>query len=608
MCVTLGKGAAPDKIGRKSATLWRLHNRGIAVPDGFIVPAGSDPDDGQLWEAVLALVERSGCTSLAVRSSGDSEDGNELSLAGLFESVLEVALDLSAVRNAIERCRTSGRSDRARAVMGGEARQAVLIQEMVQPTWSGLLFTRDPRKEHTAPMIELVRGHLRSLVDGAEPDLRASLDPKGRADIKSIIGYDNLIEIEAVGRAAENALGGPADIEWAATEKGVVLLQARPITGLASSTNPSVEQGIELVPVTRAHAERMPQAVKQHDKVGLRLLADELQIPISRGALALCLSPRDFQVAELAGALGGWGEIIAVMLKPFTWQGRILRHIFTGETALEGLQRFLSELDSFQGWFAFLLKELQPTARTGIAVRLPDGRVRAEIIVGHFASKGIADATSYLLTPEGKPISVRRGRQTSTAVINRGRVQKIPIEASAELSTGEMRQLCEIMRRLSAHHPEASIEVGYTPEGELFLIDLYESPFMAPPSSEHEVICEGRLIGRVRWMDLDENAVEASIERHIHNTRPDTYSKPDEPEILLVHRPYHLLDQLVYSAAPGLLGMVFEEGSLLCHLAVVMREKGVPGLLLPGARSRVKNGDRALLDTRPGSRPRLMKL
>ncbi len=54
--------------------------------------------------------------------------------------------------------------------------------------------------------------------------------------------------------------------------------------------------------------------------------------------------------------------------------------------------------------------------------------------------------------------------------------------------------------------------------------------------------------------------------------------------------------------------MVFEEGSLLCHLAVVMREHAVPGFILPNVRQEVADGELAVLDAAAGSAPTLRKL
>ena len=87
------------------------------------------------------------------------------------------------------------------------------------------------------------------------------------------------------------------------------------------------------------------------------------------------------------------------------------------------------------------------------------------------------------------------------------------------------------------------------------------------------------------------------IERHAHSRRAGATASPGDAEILVVRRPYHLLDQLIYDAAPDTLGFICEGGALLCHLAVVMREHGVPGLILPGATKTSSTR------TRPTTRP-----
>ncbi len=601
----LGIGVMPDGIGGKGAAWWRFHCAGANVPDGFVVLPGEDLEDDRLRDALHLLVSRCGCTALAVRSSGATEDGEEASLAGLFVSLLDVPADVTAVRNAVEECRRSGQSARARAALGRAEEPCVLVQEMVLATWSGLLFSRDPHGAHDLAELELVRGHLRGLVDGAPPDLRVRLDPEGQARVGALLGPTAVEWLLELARTAEDSLDGPADIEWALTERGLVLLQARLITGIGRRRS-GLE--VELIPVGHAHADRMPHDVRQHDKVALRLLAESLGIPISRGFIALCKQPWNEHVEDLARELRTWGEFMAVLLSPFHWNGKILRKIGVGPTAADVLRGCFHELSGHRGPFALLLKELQPTARTGVAVRLADGRVLAEVTRGHFITKGIAGATGYFLSESGDKEHVREGGQESMTVVEHGKARTVRVDMPARLSDDELVQLRDVLQKLSAHHPEAGIEFGYTPGGEFFLVDLYESPAVAPTFTNYDVLSSGRIVGRVRYLDLDDGAVEESIARHVHDSRDVATAAVAEPEIVVVNRPYHHLDSLVYAAAPNALGFVCEDGSLLCHLAVVMREKGIPGLLLPGVRALVRDGDRAVLDTRPGTSVMFRKL
>ncbi|HRI06526.1 MAG TPA: PEP/pyruvate-binding domain-containing protein [Nannocystaceae bacterium] len=591
-------------IGGKAQGLARLRDQDVRVPMGFVVSAGEEPSAATIGALLDEVVARSGCAALAVRSSGTREDGEHRSLAGLFESILNVAPTVEAVLEAIGRCRRSGRSSRAQEAGAAEECPAVLVQEMVRPIWSGVLFTHDPRDGSATPRVELVEGHLGRLVDGSKPDLGVSLTGEGPRALTARIGVEGLAELESLAAAAERAMGGPADIEWAIDSRGALALQARPMTGLAG---PAHGTGTVLVPVDRKHAEALPAAVRRHDKVTLRLLADELGIPISTGFVMLCESLEDpAGLTAVAEQIAEWGEFIAVALWPFRWQGKIVRKIGEGAAALACLRGAVDALHGHGGWAAFLLKELQPTARTGVAVRVVDeGRdeIVVDIVHGHFATKGIAGASSYRLAPGGEPRSTRLGVQASMAVVAGGIVRQEPVFGPAELSREEMALIDASVRKLAIHHPRAGIEFGFTPDGEFFLVDLYEGAGVAPSSSRDDVICEGHIVGRVRRIDLDDLAVAASIERHVHDTRAAGADAGTEPTIIVAQRPFHVLDQLVYAARPGTLGMLFEEGALLCHLAVVMREHGVPGLIAPGVREMFVDGDRVALDVRPGVTP-----
>lgn len=596
---------APANLGGKAAGLFRLKSVGVMVPDGFVVIANAIPSAEEITNCLQHLFERTAYSTLAIRSSVAREDGSDRALAGLFESLLDVEATPAKVLEGVTKCRQSAQSVRAKAANATEFLPAVIVQEMIVPSWSGLLFTRDPRDGSANAMVEIVKGHLRDLVDGAAPNLRARLDVEGKKAVAGLVGDDNVEALERLARNAEMAVGGPTDVEWALCSRGLIALQARPMTALRG---PCEKPGIELVAVNRTNIERLPAQLRQHDKLSLRLLADTLGIPISRGFVALCWKPVEEDITAVAHALRSWGEFIAVLLVPFRWNGKIVRRFGEGPIAEVCLGQIVADLDGHDAWFALLLKELQPTARTGIAVRLDDGDSLVEILHGHFISKGIAGATTYRLGASGVVRSVRLGNQSSQAVVERGEIRHESVATSPELTPAERVQIVDIVHRLAPYHPRAGIEFGYTPSGEFFLVDLYESRAVAPSSSRDDVICEGSVVGRVQYIDHDPAAIRASIERHVHNARMVAADDSREPVILVARRPVHVLDEIVYSAPRGTLGMVFEEGSLLCHLAVVMREHAVPGFILPNVRLCVTDGERVALEIISGFPPILRKL
>lgn len=585
--------SAERTLGGKAASWMRLSKNGIPVPDGFAIAADKALDLAHIEQELGDLLARTGPTTVIVRSSGVGEDGSQMALAGLFESFLDVPAQSPDVLESVRRCRSLGRSARALSATGGPVSMGVLIQEMIHPTCSGVLFTRDPFGQETGMVVEAVNGHLANLVDGRQDPTRWRL---GRDATPQEFQMLETTRLEQIGQAVEAILGGPADIEWAIADSRVVVLQARPITSLPSSAGPR----LELVPVNPTNASQFPPAVLQHDKIALRLIATELGIGISQGLVALASSPRSEDLEHAAEALVDWGEFIAVLLWPFYLEGAIFRKICSGRNALTDLTDFVDRVGAQHDRFAFLLKELQPTASTGVAVRLPDGSVRVELVHGHFITKGFADPTAYILDRAGAVETHAPGKQKLAMQVVDGQTVRVPVDGPVLATAVQLETIRHAAMGLADHYPGAGMEFGFTPEDEFFLVDLYQSDGTTPPVRS-DVMSHGRVLGRIRVLDLSDEAIEESIERHVHSPISGGSSTTEEAEILVVERPLHVLDRLIYDAGPGSLGFICEGGAMLCHLAVVMREHGVPGLILPDARSTFSDGERVVLDTRPGS-------
>jgi phosphohistidine swiveling domain-containing protein len=592
----LGGAETPASLGGKASWWAKLFAASVPVPAGFCIPADQPITPAGVQAGLVAL---RGVATVAVRSSGVGEDGSVSALAGLFESRLDVAATVEAVVDAATACRAAGASHRAVQALGRPAEVAVLVQEMVSPTRSGVLFTRDPLTGAAGPVVEVVQGHLRHLVDGTEDGARFRLSD---ADEHTLSPQER----SALGQVAELvelAVGGPADIEWASVGGRVVVLQARPMTG----RGPSVPQGVTLVAVDAESASRLPLAVIAHDKIELRLVAARLGLGISAGLVGLARSPTSSDWSAAADRICDWGEFIAVLLDPFDLDGEIHRVIGTGANAAADLARFSLPLDHRAEPFCFLLKELQDTASTGVAVALPDGGVRIEVIHGHFITKGHEEPRVYILAADGRVTHTTPGAQSVSMQVVRGRKVRAPVDVPIALDAAQLAEVTRSTQLLAASYPDAGVEFGFTPDGQFFLVDLYRSKSVLP-SESGDVLSEGRVVGRVRVLSESSDMIEASIERHVHSRRAGAVVQETEPEILVVSRPYHVLDQLVYGAQPGALGLICDGGALLCHLAVVMREHGVPGLVMPGATTSLRDGERIVLDTRRGSPPGITRL
>jgi pyruvate,water dikinase len=217
-------------------------------------------------ERALEALRRDGYRAVAVRSSAPDEDG-EFSFAGQFETVLNVPLEAGAVAAAYRRVLASLYAPKAAAYLhqlGFDLRaqqMAACCLGMVDAAASGVLYTADPRGDRDAMIISSSWGLGAAVVEGETdadrfvvrrgtptPTVETRLGgktfelvgreggrlervptPPDRRQAPSLT-LEQVAELCRGGRAMEEGLHRPLDIEWAIDREGrIVWLQARPL-------------------------------------------------------------------------------------------------------------------------------------------------------------------------------------------------------------------------------------------------------------------------------------------------------------------------------------------------------------------------------------------
>ncbi len=263
--------------GGKGASLARMSAEGLPVPPGFVVPsyvlqysidtermlelaasrssrelqelvAATEPPYEEIAAAYEELVgarrkatdEPAGDKKVAVRSSAAAEDSEAASYAGQQETYLFVEGAEEVCRRVVD-CWASFFSERAlfyRSEKGSleDLRMAVVVQKMVDPEKSGVIFTVDPvRRRRDRMVIEAVRGVGEQVVSGEVTPDHYVLDLKGKVKREKIVDDRVLADEELhrlceLGRQLEELHGVAQDIEWAMVGEEVYLLQSRPVT------------------------------------------------------------------------------------------------------------------------------------------------------------------------------------------------------------------------------------------------------------------------------------------------------------------------------------------------------------------------------------------
>jgi pyruvate,water dikinase len=256
--------------GGKGASLARMSAEGLPVPPGFVIPsyvleesldtermldlaatqsaeglqelvARCHPPTEEITAAYEKLVgTKVGDAKVAVRSSAVAEDSEAASYAGQQETYLFVEGAQEVCRRVVD-CWASFFSERAlfyRSEKGSlqDLRMAVVVQKMVDPEKSGVVFTVDPvRRRRDRMIVEVVRGVGERVVSGEVTPDHYSLDRKGKLKRQKIIDErvltdEELSKLAELGRRLEDKHGVAQDIEWAIVGEEIFLLQSRPVT------------------------------------------------------------------------------------------------------------------------------------------------------------------------------------------------------------------------------------------------------------------------------------------------------------------------------------------------------------------------------------------
>lgn len=329
-------------VGGKGANLGEMSRAGFPVPPGFCVTTHAfhdfvancpqmasfyaaldemQPEDlvatrkiGEqirqtlhetaIPEGIVTAVTRT-CHTLdpqvayAVRSSATAEDLPDASFAGQQDTYLNVRGE-AAILDAVRRCWASLFTDRAILYrqQNGFAHQdvalSVVVQQMVLPDVSGILFTADPVSQNRhITSIDASYGLGEALVAGLVSADLYRVDTRRNALVEVKIGDKRLairplptggtfqetlsdeqrtaqvlttaqaIALAQLGQRIEAHYGQPQDIEWAITEGKIYLLQTRPITTLFPLPVPLPQDEALHIYVSLSHAQVMLDPIKR---------------------------------------------------------------------------------------------------------------------------------------------------------------------------------------------------------------------------------------------------------------------------------------------------------------------------------------------------------
>ncbi|GMK40792.1 putative phosphoenolpyruvate synthase [Paenibacillus sp. CCS19] len=202
----------------------------------------------------------------AVRSSATAEDLPHASFAGQQDTYLNI-IGTEAILQHISKCWASLFTDRAviyrmrNGIDHGQVYISVIVQKMVFPQASGIMFTADPITMNRKRLsIDAGFGLGEALVSGivsadnyhvqedhivdkriAAKPLAIYGRPEGGTETRQIapeqqkdqtLTDEQILQLARIGRQIEASFGQPQDIEWCLAQDTFYIVQSRPITTL----------------------------------------------------------------------------------------------------------------------------------------------------------------------------------------------------------------------------------------------------------------------------------------------------------------------------------------------------------------------------------------
>lgn len=229
-------------LGGKAYKLGLLISAGFPVPNGAVLSSLPTLDEEwtflfNWWNATLQN------KPLAVRSSALGEDSDQYSFAGQNSTFLNIN-NKNDFKNAVKNCFDSIEQQSSRAYRSyfldddKLPPMNVVLQEMIDPLYSGVYFSIDPRGKADSWLLEIIDGLGEDLVSGKRtPTLIQESDKELINTLEGLSFYD-LDHILENGQKVKEYLKHEVDMEWCIDKNNqFLILQARPVTAVHSHSH-----------------------------------------------------------------------------------------------------------------------------------------------------------------------------------------------------------------------------------------------------------------------------------------------------------------------------------------------------------------------------------
>lgn len=599
-----------SQFGGKANGLNELFSNGLNVPASFFIEATDDVskiDYLSFQQELLAHLEefknQAGLYDIAIRSSALNEDGVNDSLAGHYDSILGL-MSLEEIISGIKQVILSQKNLADSAYSNNK--MGVVLQKFIRADYSGVIFSSNPLTfSKNESIVSFTDGCGDKLVSGEEEGtdvLITVCENELSLPINQEIpfGEQKLFELCQQVKALERRLGYPIDVEWTIREGVISYIQCRPLTSITKIEAMTAR-------VDTKYLAGKPKQLLKSDKVAIRIEAQKKHTHISDAYVIISNDSNkqnpsnDLKSITRSPFCQGYSTVVIYpqrvldkVVRSFIGDTRNLNLDSTGnqDSVIQSSPKYqnLNEcVTDFVNrtkqdfWIStIIIQEIYAPKFTGVIKREGDNYM-IEIIKGHFFTKGTIPPSNYLVTQEAEVISKHEVIQDEWYEISEGAVirHKDRSNQMNRLMKQEIQSILDEFEPFLAEE-EALIEFGLL-EGDHkakpYLIDLVKNSENLPELTSQDIsqgiLSHGKLTGKLVYVDLND---EESFDLHFHNNFNENSQNHVEKTIFVCKKTSIELLNLIHSNDSKKIAFVFESGSILCHLSIVLRENEIPAI------------------------------
>jgi len=582
----LGDVISTGDYGCKAFWINWLFSNGYNVPKSIFIPVVKNINEFNKDIPDLSDFER-----LAIRSSSSVEDNFLKSNAGIFLSFLNIKPQdaLSNIMVIIED-----------ALKKSNEPIGVILQEMIDPLYSGVIFSSNPTNASKNEIIlSIISGVGDKLLSGYVCGQDILIKIKNEEYIFDNYEFnDIIIDLCRISKKIEKELNFPVDIEWAMDKNSskLYILQCRPITNIFLKNE-------TICKICKKEIDRIDKRFINSDKIDLRILSESKNVLMS-DAYLISINCNHNMVLDYFKSIPrskicfGYSVVILFprhisdkVIRSFVGDGNnferyVSCHRFKirAYPDFDNIQNCINEMYSIakeESWIcSIIVQEIIRPVYTGIVKKNNEDYI-LEVARGHYISKGIVPLTRYIVKSDMSIDKNEVNQEEYIEIVEGCTIQfNNKLNSLIQLEDDEIFELIECFRDLLLDE-RTIVEYGITKinsKSVPYLIDCMKSNIdkqIDTKKIENGIISEGKIIGKMKILSRIDT--KDAINYHFYDKMgleislcENTIYYSDLPSIEFNY---------LLKSDNGSIGFVFGGGSVLCHLSTLLREKNIPAII-----------------------------